>query len=464
MINYGLNFIFDENMAREQRCFPLGFNNEMFVIACLDPAIPREAITDVCRKNKIDQVQYIEQKNTDIERLINSYYTIEIKDKNIYKSIRRHLAEGRFEDLFYEILEWAIKFRASDIHIHTENQFCFIKFRINGRIKTFSIIESEYGEFLGRVIKVQANSDISKIREPSDARISVAVKGESLDIRVAMVSTISGEKISLRLLNNENIPKTIEELGISEREIKTIRSILLKSSGTILVTGPTGSGKSTTVRCFLNEINDGTSHIVTVEDPIEYKISGITQMQIDEKSGNSFDQAVKSVLRQDPDIIYIGEIRDEISASVATKASITGHLVFSTLHTKTAASAIQRLENLGVDRDLMLSSLLLIINQRLIAEQCPDCRGKVQYSGDDIKELDLNTGDLIDHATGCQLCDYSGIRRRVPLMSMINFEEDPELFDNMNAAIQKDKEETIDLIRQKFQRGEIAVEEAKKFI
>ncbi len=373
MVNYGLNYIFDENFARRYRCFPMGFENETLVVAFSSTSESKEAIGHIKEKNQIPSLKQELHSDLDIERLINTYYTIELKNKEIYKRIRTYLAEGKIEDLFNYILQCAGEFNASDIHILKEDEYCFIRFRINGKIKTFSIIEDRYGEVLGRVIKVKGNSDISKTREALDTRMTVMVGGEGIDIRVAIVCTASGEKISLRLLNSKNVPQTLEELGIDVKDVKIIRRALGKSSGTILVTGPTGSGKSTTLRCFINEVNDGTKHIITVEDPVEYKIAGVTQMQVDEKNGNGFSSAVKSILRQDPDIIYIGEIRDEISAGVATKASITGHMVFSSLHTKTANDTINRLENLGIDKNLIHSSLLLIINQRLIAEQCSEC-------------------------------------------------------------------------------------------
>lgn len=464
MINYGLNFIFDEIIARKNRIFPLGFKEGQFNIACSDKGLSEQAILEFCKEQKIEKVNLVCHKDNEVERLINNFYSVEMKDKGIYKSIRKYLSSDSFEELFFYILKSAIRLKASDIHINTEGKFCYIKFRINGRLKTFSIIDSEYGEILGRVIKVKANCDISRTKEPLDARISLNFEGQEIDIRLAIINTINGEKISLRLLNSEDIPQNIDELGITDEEKRIIRRALGKSSGTILVTGATGSGKSTTVRCFLNEVNNGTAHIVTVEDPIEYKVDGITQIQVDNKTGNEFSTAVKSILRQDPDIIYIGEIRDDVSANVATKASITGHLVFSTLHTKTASSAIQRLETLGVDKDLIHSSLLMIINQRLIALQCKHCLFEKIYQEESLEELGLQKGDQIIESVGCELCDYSGISRRTPLMIIITFDGLGKESMDIGVSIEKEKNRTIEIIKNMFDEGEISIDEAKRFI
>ena len=461
MIFYGLDAIIDEFFAKEEECFPLRFEEEALVVAYTNQNSAAEAVRKRCESLGIGAVKLLEYPSHEIQRLIHNFYAIELKEKEIYRRIRSYIQADAFEDLFFYLVDAAKRLGASDIHIAAENNYCFIRFRIHGRIKTFSVIEAKYLDFLCRVIKVKGNMDLARTLKPVDARITVSDLEEDIDIRVAMINTIAGEKITLRLLNNENVPKSIAALGISAEDERLIRQSLEKSAGTILVTGPTGSGKSTTVRCFLNEINRGESHIITVEDPIEYRMDGITQIQVEEKN-HGFTQAVKSVLRQDPDVIFIGEIRDEVSADVATKASITGHLVFSTLHTGSAAAAIERMEGLGIDKRMMMNSLLLVINQRLIAEQCPECLKPFTHAGEEISALGLRTGDRVYESIGCKFCDYSGVSRRVPLMSMVVFDEETKAAvlggEGLNSkGIQS-------ALKNKFSKKEISLAEAKRFL
>ena len=461
MIFYGLDSIIDEVFAKEEECFPLRFEGEALLVAHANKLDKGQRILDYCRAKGVDDVRLLDYSSREIQRLIHSFYSIELKDKEIYRHIRAYIQSDAFEGLFLYLVASAKEFGASDIHIAVENDYCFIKFRIHGKIKTFSIIEERHLPYLCRVIKVKGNTDLARTLKAVDTRITVTIQGEDLDIRVAIINTIAGEKITLRLLNNENVPKSIKELGLTEEEERIIQQNLEKTSGTILVTGPTGSGKSTTVRCFLNEINRGDAHIITVEDPIEYQMEGITQIQVEENN-NSFNQAVKSVLRQDPDIIFIGEIRDEVSADVATKASITGHLVFSTLHTSSVAAAVERMEGLGIDRRMMVNSLLLVINQRLIAEQCPECLRSFIYSGEPVQALGVEKGDEVFESSGCKACDYSGIRRRVPLMSMVVFDEARKKAVLAGEQISDRNIQTN--LKNKFKNKEISLAEARRFI
>lgn len=463
MIFYGLNSIIDESFAKQNDCIPLRFVQDCLEVAYLSNEKSEEIITQKCMEQGIKEIRLIPAGLNEILRLINQYYSIELKNIEIYKRIRYLLKQGAFEELLHAIICYAKKFGASDIHISTEEKYCFIKLRINGKIKTLSVIDENHAQYLYRVIKVKGNNDISKTLKPIDSSFILTIEGQETSIRTALVNTISGEKASLRLLDNDNIPKSLGELGLENEELSIIKKHLSKASGTILVTGPTGSGKSTTVRCFLDEINDGSSHIITVEDPIEYSIGGITQIQVEGKT-NGFAQAVKSILRQDPDVIYIGEIRDEISADVATKASITGHLVFSTLHTKSAESAVERLEGLGIDKNLIVNSLSLVINQRLIAEQCPHCLIGHKYKGEDIPALGVSKGQDIFESSGCGKCDYSGIKRRVPLVSLIEFDEEFKVKYLSGEKDFKANDKTIQTIKDRFNKNEISLSEAKRFV
>lgn len=463
MLYYGINTVLEEHFARENFCFPMRYEKDDLVLGYV------EGVSDLTRMQRelsmrsILNVRYQAMPLHVIERLINTYYTIELKEQQLYREIRTLIHQEQFEQLFLFVVQKAEELGASDIHIAQEQDECIIRFRLKGMLKTFAIVESSLASIIGRIIKVKGNADISRSLKPVDARICLEVNRQALDMRVSIVNTIEGEKISIRLLKNENVPTSLSELGISQTEIRVLEHVLRKESGAILITGPTGSGKSTTVRCFLNQINDATRHIISIEDPIEYRMQGVTQIQVDEREESNFSQGVRSVLRQDPDILFIGEIRDEISAEVAMKASITGHLVFSTLHTRTPGMAIERLENLGIDRHLIFSAISMIINQRLIAQSCPHCRQKRIYQGEPIDALGLKKGDCISDSSGCEHCGYSGVERLVPIMSMVMLDREKREEYQKSGVLPED-----DTIREhvitKFKRGEISLAEARRFL
>ena len=238
MIFYGLDSIIDEVFAKEEECFPLRFEGEALLVAHANKLDKGQRILDYCRAKGVDDVRLLDYSSREIQRLIHSFYSIELKDKEIYRHIRAYIQSDAFEGLFLYLVASAKEFGASDIHIAVENDYCFIKFRIHGKIKTFSIIEERHLPYLCRVIKVKGNTDLARTLKAVDTRITVTIQGEDLDIRVAIINTIAGEKITLRLLNNENVPKSIKELGLTEEEERIIQQNLEKTSGTILVTGP----------------------------------------------------------------------------------------------------------------------------------------------------------------------------------------------------------------------------------
>ena len=457
MIVYGMHLIFTEDFASEHHCFAMRYSGDALQIGVVDGISDKEVIAAEAHHRGVNELEFIPLSLNEVKRMIYCYYSIELKNKEIYDRLRLLGNEERYEELFLYILKKAMDFSSSDIHIQAEEPYLMIRFRIRGRLVTFCVLEQKLLPIIGRIIKVKGNVDIARSLRPIDARMEIDL-AEKLDIRLSIVNTIQGEKYSLRLLNNENVPRSIEELGIDEVEIHQIRNRLLRESGAVLVTGPTGSGKSTTVRCFLEEINDGRNHIISIEDPIEYHMQGVTQIQVDERTHNGFEEGVKSILRQDPDIIFIGEIRDEVSAEIAMKASITGHLVFSTLHTKSAELAIERLENLKQDRDLILEAVTMIINQRLIGEQCEACKREVKYLGEEISALNLKKGDRILESKGCAHCDYSGVSRRVPIISMVEVKsKELEYFSEQDRSIQSK-------VISRFQKGKLSLEEARRFL
>ncbi len=455
-MTYGVHLIFGEDFASQNFCFALKYVGASLEVGIAEGISDTQEIIKEARKMGVQEVVLRPLSLNEIKRLINSYYSIELKEKEIFERIRLYIREERFEDLFLYIMENASDLSASDVHIFAEEPYLMVRLRIRGRLVTFCVLDSKLLPTLGRIIKVRGNVDISRSLRPIDGRMEL-MTNQSLDIRFSIVNTIHGEKYSLRLLDNENIPRSVNELGISEEEINQIRNMLLRESGTLLVTGPTGSGKSTTVRCFLDEINDGNRHIISIEDPIEYTMPGVTQIQVDDRTHNGFEEGVRSILRQDPDIIFIGEIRDEVSAEVAMKASITGHLVFSTLHTKTAELAIERLENLGQEKSLIYEAISMIINQRLVGESCEHCKRRISYIGEEILPLSVKNGDMIFESKGCEHCNYSGIQRRVPVMAIV------EIKNRKLEHCFEDQSIQQKIIR-RFHEGKISLEEARRFL
>ena len=312
--------------------------------------------------------------------------------------------------LFYQ----AIKKRASDIHIETHEKKGEVRFRIDGVLIKNADLDLRVVNLIISRIKVISNLDISEKRVPQDGRTQVKISGKTLDVRVSIVPTYYGEKVVMRLLmQSEDIP-SIEELGFSKNISRHFKPLLNHSHGIILVTGPTGSGKSTTLHAFLQQIATPSQNVITVEDPVEYKADNINQIQINEKVGLTFAKALRSILRQDPDIIMIGEIRDEETAEIAVRAALTGHLVLSTLHTNNSTATITRLHDMGIEPFLISSSLLGILSQRLVRVLCPYCKEEdpLAKSFTDIYNLPKERSYF--KAKGCKKCNYTGyIGRKV---------------------------------------------------
>jgi general secretion pathway protein E len=320
--------------------------------------------------------------------------------------------------LFYQ----AIKKRASDIHIEVQEKKGEVRFRIDGMLSKNADLDKKVVNLIISRIKVISNLDISEKRIPQDGRTQIKIAGETLDIRVSILPTFHGERVVMRLLmQSSQIPK-IDELGFDSELIDEMKKLLRISHGIILVTGPTGSGKTTSLHSFLREVEDPQKNLITVEDPVEYKSDNIAQIQVNEKVGLTFASALRSILRQDPDVIMIGEIRDEETASIAVRAALTGHLVFSTLHTNSAAATISRLSDMGIESFLISSSLLGILAQRLVRVLCDKCKSEDCVAENFIQDYNLPFGVKVYKANGCKNCNYSGYvgRRSIGELLVMN--------------------------------------------
>ena len=390
------------------------------------PAIStRAAITSV-----ID-VAY-EQKTTVIEEVAE-----ELDSQNLEHLVDEVAASDDLLDvvnrppvirLVNDILFRALQLRASDIHVHPYEAKIQIRYRIDGILyDTLSLNRNVLPLIISR-IKVMAGMDIAERRLPQDGRCSVRLGQREADLRISTVPTSFGERSVLRILDKSTGLFGLDELGLWQDDLKKFDSLLHRSHGVIFVTGPTGSGKSTTLYACLNRINSAEKNVITVEDPIEYQLEGISQIQVASKKGMTFATSLRHVLRQDPDVIMVGEVRDIETARMAIQSSLTGHLVFSTLHTNDSAGAITRLLDLGVEPYLASSSLIAVIAQRLVRKVCPDCRKDYEPTPHELRELGLGNVKASGPAesigkfcigTGCERCFQTGYRGRTGIYELM---------------------------------------------
>ncbi len=330
--------------------------------------------------------------------------------------------------LVNKIIEQAVNERASDIHIEALENSVRVRFRIDGVMQEMMRYEKELLNAIIARIKIISGMNIAEKRAPQDGRMTQRFNRVEYDIRVSSLPTVFGEKVVMRLASKSALTRDKSELGFPELELKRLDELVHKPHGIILVTGPTGSGKSTTLYTVLSELNSGSVNIVTVEDPVEADVDGINQVQVNEKAGLTFASALRSILRQDPDIIMIGEIRDEETAGIAVKAAITGHLVVSTLHTNSAASTVTRLEDMGVEPYLIADSTEGIIAQRLVRRLCPKCKRKHNLTEEDKKRLHLR-GDAAPvvyepNGQGCAFCNGTGYRGRIGVYEIMTISKE----------------------------------------
>ncbi|MFC1781092.1 type II secretion system ATPase GspE [Planctomycetota bacterium] len=331
--------------------------------------------------------------------------------------------------LVNDILFRALQLRASDIHVHPYESKIQIRYRIDGILYDALSLNKNVLSLITSRIKVMAGMDIAERRLPQDGRCSVRLGQREVDLRISTVPTSYGERSVLRLLDKSTGLFTLNELGLCKEDLKKFDSLLNRSHGVIFVTGPTGSGKSTTLYACLNRINSAEKNVITIEDPIEYQLEGISQIQVATKKGMTFATSLRHVLRQDPDVIMIGEVRDIETARMAIQSSLTGHLVFSTLHTNDSAGAVSRLLDLGVEPYLVSSSLIAIIAQRLVRKVCQDCKEPSKPSSNELKELGLsenavNEGGTFFVGKGCDKCFQTGYRGRTGIYEMMLISEE----------------------------------------
>ena len=327
----------------------------------------------------------------------------------------------------FSILLEAIKFLASDIHIEALTDKIRIRYRINGILKEVAEIDKSYLSSIVSKLKILSSLDIVEKRKPQDGRFSLKYKGREIDFRTSIMPTMNGEKIVIRILDKFNYNFTLDDLYLSEKNKRIFYKAINQNNGIILVNGPTGSGKSSTLYSILKYKNKEEVNISTVEDPIEYQIEGINQIQCRNEIGLDFATILRALLRQDPDILMVGEIRDRETAEIAVKASLTGHLVFSTLHSNDSLGCINRLVNLGIDNYLLSLVLQMIVSQRLVRKLCPYCKKEDENYKEKLKSLNLSEEEYRDvkfyTSVGCEKCMGTGYIGRIPVFEIIYFDD-----------------------------------------
>ena len=346
--------------------------------------------------------------------------------------------------LINNIIEQAVRQRASDIHIEPMEKTVRVRYRIDGNLKEIMKYDNALLGAITTRIKIMSGMDISEKRKPQDGRITTTVDRREYDIRVSNLPTVYGEKVVMRIASKEGFNVDISKLGLTERDRKVFQDILRNPHGIILVTGPTGSGKSTTLYTALSELNTEDVNIITVEDPVEANIDGINQVQVNTKANLTFASALRSILRQDPDIIMIGEIRDSETAEIAVRASITGHLVVSTLHTNSTASSVARLEDMGVESYLIADSLVGIIAQRLVRRLC-ECKKPKEATVEEKQLLGVDTDKscTIYEPCGCKLCNNTGYYGRMGIYEIMKISPAIKRLISKNADAEDIKNQAV---------------------
>ena len=447
-----------QNLCKKYNLIPFEIDGKKIKVALADP-LNIFAIDDVrivtgmkvetyiatkTQINKCIEVNYSKQQlNKAAEDLLKETMSSKNQDADVEEL--DDVKNAPVVKMVDQIFKNAIEMRTSDIHIEPYEDEIRIRYRIDGKLHLINTLSIESLAPLVTRIKILANLNIAEKRIPQDGKIITRVDGTDVDLRVSILPIVNGEKIVIRILKREGYTTDKKKLGMNEENLRKLEKLISAPNGIILVTGPTGSGKSTTLYTVLSELNTDDVNIVTVEDPVEYSLSGINQVNVNSKAGMTFASGLRSILRQDPDIIMIGEIRDNETAEIAIKAAITGHLVLSTLHTNDAPSSISRLLDMGIEPYLVSTSLVGVIAQRLVRRICPNCKEEYEASEKEKKifHKDLEMPLKLYRGKGCGHCNKTGYYGRAGIYEIM--EVTREHRDAMNTTRNMDTFRDISL-------------------
>jgi type IV pilus assembly protein PilB len=480
--------IVGEDLARQHVVIPLRIENERVFMAIADP-LDTQAIDDLTRKCK--RIGLLMGTRSEIERLLDESFNVLHQAHDAIRAfeltdvddLARDQANDNFEvddnapiiQVANRIITQGVRSRASDVHIEPGENYVRVRYRVDGAMAEAIQLPSRMAPALASRVKVMAGLNIVERRRPQDGQFGVTVDGRPIDIRISTVATVHGEKIVLRLLDKTKSLISLKDLGMHPQVQAPYLKIVKSPLGMLLCTGPTGSGKTTTLYSCLRELNTIEDKLLTAEDPVEYDLEGIVQVPVKEAIGMTFARALKAFLRQDPDRIMIGEIRDLETASMSVQASLTGHLVLSTLHTNDAPGAVTRLIDMGVEPFLITSTLEGVLAQRLVRRVCKGCREEYDPTDDELQALSLTRADVGDHkfayGKGCPDCNDTGYKGRkglfelfvasIPIKMLINRKEPAAVL------FRKAREEGMRTLREagvaSVLSGETTVEEILKY-
>ncbi len=437
IINPEMIKLIPEVIARKHKVIPVSVEDDKLIVATFDPlnvfamddirkASNMEVSPVVCSENSIQKAidqQYSVKGDIDeiVRKLDTSEFDLMGDEEDVPEVLEKIAGETPIIKLVNMILFQAIRDRASDIHIEPQADILRVRMRIDGMLHEVSQFPRKLHPAITSRIKILGDLDIAEKRISQDGRFQIQVGNSEVDIRLSTLPTVHGEKSVMRILDKSAMLLDIDDLGMADVSKTAILKMVQKPFGMILITGPTGSGKTTTVYTVLNKINSLTKNIVTVEDPVEYQLGIINQVQVNPKVGVTFADSLRTILRQDPDIIMIGEVRDKETAEIAINAALTGHLVISTLHTNDAAGTISRLLDMEIEPFLISSSIICVIGQRLVRKICPNC--KVLYTPDEylLKEIGIKVDKLPElyKGEGCKNCRGTGYKGRVGIYEVL---------------------------------------------
>ncbi len=431
----------------EHKCIPIKIEDDTLTVAMVDPldfyTIDNLKLTlkfdiEVCLSSEKDIIESLESRYgtgaSVMEKIVGNMAEDELdllstSDSEDAEHLKDAASEAPVIKLVNLVISKAVEIEASDIHIEPFESDLKVRYRIDGVLRDMEAPPKRLQNAIISRVKIMAKLNIAERRLPQDGRIRHRVAGKEIDMRISTIPTIYGESVVIRILDRGNVVLDLTKLGFPLSSLKHFESIIRKPYGMLLVTGPTGSGKTTTLYASLNKLNSPEKKIITIEDPIEYQLHGVNQIHVKPQIGLTFANGLRSIVRQDPDIIMIGEIRDAETAEIAIQAALTGHMVFSTVHTNDAAGAIARLSDMGIEHYLMASALVGVLAQRLVRKICHHCKKDVNISNKNLDELGSEVakileGNQIFEGKGCEKCNHTGYRGRVGIYELLLIHEE----------------------------------------
>ncbi|MFD1991823.1 GspE/PulE family protein [Paenibacillus nicotianae] len=445
-IDPAITQIIPESMAKRYQVLPFMKDGSKLTVAMVDP-LDYFAIEDL-RMTTGFRIEPAISSRDELQRAIAHYYGLRDSMSLMMGELpsQDEIEETEITDeaspivrLVNQMIQQAVHLKASDIHVDPGESDVVIRYRIDGVLRTERHLPKQMQGFITARLKIMAKLNIAERRLPQDGRIKLQFDLKMVDIRVSSLPTMHGEKIVLRLLDLSTGVKPVEQLGFDRKNAVWFREMIEQPYGILLITGPTGSGKTTTLYSALNLLNTESANVITIEDPVEYQLQGVNQVQVNPGIGLTFASGLRSILRQDPNIVMVGEIRDDETAEIAVRASLTGHLVLSTIHTNDAVSTVMRLRDMGIEPYLIASSLIGIVAQRLVRRICSDC--KESYTPTDQEKIVLESHGLdvqvLHRGKGCGNCNHTGYRGRVAIQEVLKIDQTLRRIITEGAAIEE---------------------------